>query len=73
MLLARTESDLREVFVVQPHVLEEKHKKLRAMEPGSRPTKDLLMLQRLETMLNATRSSVVNSNAELWVIGSSDI
>jgi hypothetical protein len=73
MLLARTEENAREVIIVQPHVLEEKHKALRAVEPGTKPPQDLLRLQRLETLLNSTRSSVVNSNAELWVIGSSDV
>ncbi|RSD13625.1 hypothetical protein [Amycolatopsis eburnea] len=72
MLLARSEEDAREVVIVQPHVLEKKHKALRALEPGTKPPQDLLRLQRLETLLNSTRSSVVNSNAELWVISSSD-
>ncbi|MFI7114884.1 hypothetical protein [Amycolatopsis sp. NPDC049868] len=73
MLLARSEDDGREVIIVQPHLMEAKFKKLREMKPGAKPTQDLLRLQRLETLLNSARSSVVNSNAELWVIGSNDI
>lgn len=73
MLRARKETDAREVVIVQPHLREAMHVQLRATDPAEKPSQDLLRLQRLETLLNSTRSSIVNSNAELWVVGSNDV
>lgn len=72
-LRERGEGDSREVVIIQPHLRKDMHQKLRTEVSQSSLNHDLLRLQRLETLLNSARASIVKSNAELYVIGSGDI
>ncbi|MBB2506313.1 hypothetical protein [Amycolatopsis echigonensis] len=67
-----SESDKREVVIVQPHLTESVYRHLRAAEEKKVMSAELLRFRRLELLLNLSYSSVVKAGAELLVLASAN-
>lgn len=59
-----------EVVIIQPHVSQEIHARLRGKSTSTTATDDLLRLRLLEDLLNSARSAVTEVATDLIVIGS---
>ncbi|HVE45131.1 MAG TPA: hypothetical protein VNA57_00085 [Acidimicrobiales bacterium] len=55
------------ILIVQPHLLKSRYTQLQ--NPAMHSTEDYLRLQRLETLLNSARGSVVGLGGDLLVVG----
>ncbi len=65
---SRSASDPLRVVIVQPHLSEATHKRLRVDPLPTQPSDDLMRLFRLENLLRMTRTSCVGGNADLTVV-----
>ncbi|MET9227216.1 hypothetical protein [Lentzea sp. NPDC003310] len=70
MLDARSVKNDMRVVIVQPHVSEPTHDRLRTAPSGQPQSGDLLRLNLLDTLLNSARLAIAGAGGDLIVIGS---